>query len=232
MESMSRTLLLRLRAELKRVAQPEKAAAMQRYMKSTLPYYGAPAPIARHVFRKIFSTIQFRDGEEWRSAVLYIWRNAKFREEWYAAIALCEVRQAKDFQSPSTLSMFEEMIVTGAWWDVVDPLAAHGVGSLLRRYPRPISAKMRSWSRSDDLWKRRTSIICQLGFKDSTDLQLLYACIEPSLKSKEFFIRKAIGWALRQYAWTNPGEVRRYVREHQNSLSPLSRREALKNLSS
>ena len=81
------------------------------------------------------------------------------------------------------------------------------------------------------MWKRRTSIICQLGFKRDTDLDLLYACIRPSLGSKEFFLRKAIGWALRQYAWTDPGEVQRYVRDHEGKLSPLSRREALKNVS-
>jgi 3-methyladenine DNA glycosylase AlkD len=89
---------------------------------------------------------------------------------------------------------------------------------------------MRAWSRSEDVWKRRTSILCQLGFKKDTDLKLLYGCIEPSLGSKEFFLRKAIGWALRQYAWTNPEEVRRYVRNNTARLSPLSRREAMKNI--
>jgi 3-methyladenine DNA glycosylase AlkD len=89
---------------------------------------------------------------------------------------------------------------------------------------------MLAWSVSDDLWKRRTSIICQLGFKASTDLDLLYTCIEPSLTSREFFLRKAIGWALRQYAWTDPSEVARYVAAHQDRLSGLSQREALKNV--
>jgi 3-methyladenine DNA glycosylase AlkD len=87
--------------------------------------------------------------------------------------------------------------------------------------------EMLAWSRSDDLWKRRSAILCQLTFKKDTDLELLYAAIEPALASKEFFLRKAIGWALRQYAWTDPREVRRYVREHEKELSPLSKREAL-----
>ena len=90
---------------------------------------------------------------------------------------------------------------------------------------------MRAWSRSDDLWKRRSAILCQLTFKKDTDLDLLYAVIEPALGSREFFLRKAIGWALRQHAWTDPGEVRRYVREHDKELSGLSKREALKNVS-
>jgi 3-methyladenine DNA glycosylase AlkD len=91
--------------------------------------------------------------------------------------------------------------------------------------------KMLAWSKSPDMWKRRTSIICQLGFKAETDLDLLYACIDPSLASKEFFLQKAIGWALRQYAWTDPDQVHKYVRANQARLSALSRREALKNIS-
>jgi 3-methyladenine DNA glycosylase AlkD len=101
---------------------------------------------------------------------------------------------------------------------------------MLRDYPATMRRRMLTWSRSKDLWKRRTSIICQLGFKAQTDLELLYACIEPSLDSREFFLRKAIGWALRQYAWSDPAEVRRYVRAHRERLSPLSHREALKNI--
>jgi 3-methyladenine DNA glycosylase AlkD len=92
-----------------------------------------------------------------------------------------------------------------------------------------MSRTMLRWSRSPDMWKRRTSILCQLTFKKETDLKLLYACIEPSMDSTEFFLRKAIGWALRQYAWTNPDEVRLYVQKNVARLSSLSRREALKN---
>ena len=89
---------------------------------------------------------------------------------------------------------------------------------------------MRAWSRCDDLWKRRSSIIGQLRFKETTDVELLYACIEPSIDRREFFLRKAIGWALRQHAWTDPEEVRRYVSKNEARLSGLSKREALKNL--
>jgi 3-methyladenine DNA glycosylase AlkD len=90
---------------------------------------------------------------------------------------------------------------------------------------------MLAWSRSSDLWKRRTSIICQMFFREQTDLSLLFQCIEPSLASKEFFLRKAIGWALRQLAKHDANAVLRYVDEHRAELSPLSQREALKHLS-
>ena len=89
---------------------------------------------------------------------------------------------------------------------------------------------MLAWSKCDDLWKRRSAILCQLGMKEETDLDLLYRAITPALSSKEFFLRKAIGWALRQYAWTDPAEVKRWVREHEAELSGLSKREALKNI--
>jgi 3-methyladenine DNA glycosylase AlkD len=90
--------------------------------------------------------------------------------------------------------------------------------------------KVLSWSKSKNLWKRRSAIICQLRFKAETDLELLYACIEPSLGSSEFFLQKAIGWALRQYAWTDGAEIKKYVRLNRTRLSALSCREALKNL--
>jgi 3-methyladenine DNA glycosylase AlkD len=126
--------------------------------------------------------------------------------------------------------MYEELVLTGAWWDYVDDVAAHRIGPILREYPAPIRRKMLAWSKCDNMWKRRSAVICQLGFKQDTDLQLLYACIEPSLGSREFFLRKAIGWALRQYARTDAAEVKRYVRLNEDRLSPLSRREALKNV--
>jgi 3-methyladenine DNA glycosylase AlkD len=128
------------------------------------------------------------------------------------------------------LPIFEEMIVSGAWWDYVDSIATDRLGELLRRYPAAMRRRMLAWSRSRAMWKRRAAILCQLSFKAETDLDLLYACIDLTCHEREFFIRKAIGWALRQYAWTDPAEVRRYVREQGERLSPLSRREALKNV--
>jgi 3-methyladenine DNA glycosylase AlkD len=166
----------------------------------------------------------------WRGSVLTIWRGARWREERYGAIALTGVRRFEGFQDLEALAMYEELITTGAWWDYVDEIASRRLGPLLRRHPREMRQSMLMWSRDDDMWKRRSAILCQLGFKQDTDLDLLYACIEPSLDSREFFLRKAIGWALRQHAWMDPGEVRRYVRAHEERLSPLSIREALRNV--
>jgi 3-methyladenine DNA glycosylase AlkD len=219
-----------VRSALRRVADPAKAAPMQAYAKSSMPYLGVTAVPLRKVCREVFADLELPTAAAWRRAVLALWRGARFREERYCAIELAGVRRFDRFQDISALPMYEEMIVTGAWWDYVDGIAGHRLGTLLRRFPREMRKAMLAWSRSDDLWKRRSAILCQLTFKKDTDLGLLYATIEPALDSKAFFLRKAIGWALRQYAWTDPKEVRRYVREHERQLSPLSKREALKNL--
>jgi 3-methyladenine DNA glycosylase AlkD len=219
-----------LRRELAAVADPVRAPQMQAYMKSAMPYHGVPAPLLRKVARGLFAESPLASAEAWREAVLGLWRGARFREERYAAMVLAGDRRARGFRTLDALPMYEEMIVTGAWWDLVDELASHRLGELLTRYPREMTATMLAWSRSSDLWKRRSAIICQLKMKRATDLDLLYACIEPAVGEREFFLRKAIGWALRQYAWTDPDEILRYVRTHADVLSPLSKREALKNL--
>jgi 3-methyladenine DNA glycosylase AlkD len=224
------SLLLRLREEFRRVADPAWAPAMQAYMKSEMPYHGVSLPILRKTCRQLFAEVSFSSRADWRGQVLALWRGAEYREERYAAMVLSGVKCAAQFQIPGEMPLYEEMIVTGAWWDYVDQIAARRVGPILQNYPERMGKKMLSWSRSGNMWKRRTSILCQLGFKQSTNLDLLYACIEPSLDSKEFFLRKAIGWALRQHAWTDPAEVRRYVRRNKERLSNLSRREALKNI--
>lgn len=225
-----KALLRKLRAALEAEADPERALQMQAYMKSALPYHGVAMPTVRAICREQLADVAFEDGAHWQRAVLELFEAARFREEWYAAVALCRHRSAKSFQTPEAMSLFEKLIVGAAWWDVVDELASHCVGSIVLSHPRVMKPMMRAWSCDANLWKRRTSILCQLRAKEQTDVDLLYACIEPSLSSKEFFLRKAIGWALREYAKTDPEEVRRYVREHSTRLSPLSTREALKNV--
>lgn len=223
-------LLRRLRRELRAVARPENAPAMQAYMKSALPFLGVSADGLRAVCRRVFGALELRDAAHWRGLVLGLWRGARHREERHAAIELSGLRAACPFQDLDALPMYEELIVSGAWWDFVDVLAKHRLGPLLRAHPRRMRREMLAWSRSADSWKRRGAILCQLDFKQDTDRELLYACIQPSLGSREFFLQKAIGWALRQLAWSDPEEVRRYVREHAGRLAPLSRREALKNV--
>jgi len=226
----SEALITTLRAALSDHADPANAAAMRAYMKSAMPYLGVKMPLVQAICREVFAAYPLPSFDDWRDTVLRLWREAQFREERYAAINLAEFRHYAAYQTLDTLPMYQEMIVTGAWWDLVDAIAGHRIGELLRRYPGPMRQTMLAWSRSPDLWLRRTSIICQSRFKGATDTNLLYACIEPNLEDKDLYIRKAIGWALREYAKTNPQAVLDYVAAHDAQLSGLSRREALKHL--
>ncbi len=223
-------LLPQLRKALRQVGDPAKALAMQAYMKSAMPYHGVPLPLLRQVCKVTFADVQFATALHWQAQVLDLWRDARFREERYAALCLAGDRRARLFQTLSAMKMYEELIITGAWWDYVDEIAPHRIGPILKDYPAPMRRKMLSWSKSNNLWKRRSAILCQLGLKTETDLELLYACIEPSLGSREFFLQKAIGWALRQYSRTDRAEIKKYVRVNRIRLSALSCREALKNI--
>lgn len=219
----------RLRTALEAVADPVRAPGMQAYMKSAMPYLGVSATPLRAACKAVFAGLEFASRADWQAEVLAIWRGAEFREERYAAIELTGIRAARGFQRMDALTMYEEMIVSGAWWDHVDSLSPRLL-AILRAERAPMTRAMREWAVDPDMWKRRSAIICQLGAKTDTDLALLEAAIAPSLGSTEFFLRKAIGWALRQYARTDPQWVARYVAAHGAKLSPLSKREALKHI--
>lgn len=227
---MTHPLVRAVRAVLKKAADAKKAPQMQAYMKSAMRFRGVSSPVQKRLWREIFPAYPLASATAWRQVALSLWREAAFREERYAAIALTDLPQYRAYRTRSALPMLEEMIVTGAWWDLVDPLATHHLGDVLQSDQRRVSPLMRRWAADPDMWKRRAAILCQLRFTRDTDIDLLYACIEPNLAHTDFFIRKAIGWALRQYAWTDPREVQRYVKANRDRLSGLSTREALKNI--
>ena len=203
---------------------------MQAYMKSEMPYLGVQTPALRALCREVFAAHPLDTRSRWLDTVLALWRRARYREERYAAITLAAFRKYREFRDPEALPACEEMVVDGAWWDYVDSIATRLVGDLLARHPREMKRPLRAWARSTDIWKRRTAILCQLGFKQETDTHLLHACIEPSLERPEFFLRKAIGWALREHARTDPDGVVDYVVANAPRMSALSKREALRNL--
>lgn len=217
-----------VRDALAAVADPSKAPGMQRYMKSSMPYHGVPAPAQRRALRAVFAAHPLPDRHTWEDAVLGLWRGATHREERYAAIALSGQAAYRAYQDPGTMPVYEELVVDGAWWDYVDEVAIRRVGPILRADPAPMRDVMRSWSRDADLWKRRTAVICQVGSRRDTDAALLAECIDATAHDRDFFIRKGIGWALREYGKVEPAWVRAFVAERGERLSPLSRREALK----
>ena len=120
------------------------------------------------------------------------------------------------------------MVVTGAWWDYVDEVAARRVGPILRSDPTGVTPILRGWARDPDLWRRRVAIIAQLGSREATDTELLAYVVDANLSDPDFFIRKAIGWALREHTKTDPAWVRHFVAARAGLMAPLSRREAMR----
>ena len=220
-------LVDRIRTDLRAAADVERAPAMQAYMKSAMPFLGVPAAAVRSITSTALRTHPPADLDGLRAAVLALWDEAEFREERYAAQNLLRHRLGRG--EPALLPLHEHIAVTGAWWDHVDETARH-IAALLDAHPEDTAAVVRAWSRGEDLWLRRLAILAQLGRKDRLDTALLAEVIEPALSGSEFFLRKAIGWALRQYARTDPAAVRRYVAANAHLLSGLSRREAMKHL--
>jgi 3-methyladenine DNA glycosylase AlkD len=224
------TLVAAVRQALAAAADPPKAAGMRAYLKSELPCHGVYSPAMRAIWRDVFGRCPLDSTADWQDTVRALWDEAGYREERYAAIALTGHRRYRPYQVPAVLPLYDHLVVTGAWWDLVDGVATGRVGPLVRAFPDELAPVMRAWAADEDLWRRRTAVLHQVGAKDRTDVRLLQDCLEPNLERREFFLRKAVGWALRDHAHTDPDWVRRYVRDHGDRLSPLSRREAVRHL--
>jgi 3-methyladenine DNA glycosylase AlkD len=129
---------------------------------------------------------------------------------------------------PDSLPLWRHLVVTGAWWDVVDETATHPVRETLLAHRHAVTPVIDAWSVDDDLWLRRTAVICQVGAGDQVDQDLLLRAVEANLGDTSFWLRKAIGWALRDHARTEPEWVWALVDRLGDRLSGLSRREATK----
>ena len=221
-----------IRVQLGRIGDPVRAVGQQRYMKSEMPYRGVNTAQHRALMRELLrrDTFALPTADAWERTIRDLFDNAAFREERYAALGVAGHRPYSSWSSRmESLPLYEHLIREGAWWDLVDSTSPM-VGTVLRAHPDAAAAVLRLWANDDSVWVRRASITCQLAFKGDTDVELLVDTITPSLDDPDFFARKAIGWALRQYARTDPEWVRGYVSELDARLSPLSRREAMKHL--
>lgn len=225
-------VLQKIRRQLASEADLAKAPQMQKYMKSAMPYHGVALPRARAIAKEIFAGVPLAELEldAFAALVRALWYGAKYREERYAVLVLLDLRQARRFQVLDALPLYEELIRDGAWWDLVDELASHHLPVLLEASPAATKKVLRRWSRGDELWLRRAAIIAQIFRRDETDADFLFDVIEPAVGEKEFFLRKAIGWALRALAPYKPDEVRRWLAAHEGTVSNLSRKEAEKGL--
>lgn len=216
-----------IRERLQLEADPDRAKAVQAYMKSCMPSLGVRVPVVRRVVLATAKALPFESPAELRDDVLLLWREATWREERYAAIDLTSLKSvAEDLEM---LPLYEEIIRTGAWWDFVDGVSDR-ICTLLQHHRSTLTPLLRKWASDEDFWIRRAAITSQLKAKTATDRELLATVLDVNLADQEFFIRKAIGWALREYAKTDPQWVRNYVETRRTSLSPLSLREAMKHL--
>jgi 3-methyladenine DNA glycosylase AlkD len=227
-------LVADLRARFAAHADPALAAPMQAYMKSALPFLGIPAPLRRRLTAEAVAAHPCADTSALAQAMKALWREARFREERYAAVELPRMgRRHPKLVNLSLLPLAERFVVDGAWWDLVDDLSGNLIARLLERHPQEVKPVLRRWARGDELWLRRAAMLAQRKLEAAAfDPVLLYDTILPSLGdprfADEFFIRKGIGWALRERSYAAPDEVRAFCREYAAQLAPLTRREALK----
>lgn len=212
--------------ELRRLANPARAPGMARYLHTDMPCLGVPRPALVQVLREARARWPLTGPDDYRRTVLEL-HALPHREEQYAAIHYA--RHSTRFVTGDHVDLYRTMIVDGAWWDLVDDFA-HVLCRLLLQDPARIGPVLDAWLDDDVRWLRRIAILSQLDAKDRTDEARLFGACERRAHEREFFIRKAIGWALRQYARTAPDVVLAWCLAHRNTLSGLSFREATKHL--
>ncbi len=204
-------------------ADPTQAQPMKQYMRNQFEFLGIKSPVQKNLFKQFVTEQGLPELSQLESIVRELW-NWPEREYQYVALAFLGMFQKH--LTPDCLPLLEHLITTKSWWDTVDSIASHPVGRLLQQYPSSREAVIDQWRHQDNLWLRRTTILFQLGYKTETDERLLFALVEENQDSLEFFIQKAIGWALREYSKTAPEAVQSFVARA--ALASLSQREALK----
>lgn len=200
---------------------------MQAYLKTEMPFYGVQKPGRTRILRQLKKEYPPASREEYERLVVALWE-LPHREEKYLAQGVATA--FKEYLVPDSLALYRRMITEGAWWDLVDEAATHMIRPLVINYPEEIWPEVDQWIHDDVMWLRRAAIICQVGAKDHTDSERLFSFCEARAHETEFFIRKAIGWALREYAKTDPEAVAEFVESHRSELSGLSFREATKHI--
>ena len=208
-------------------ANPEKAAGMQAYMKTEMPFYGVQKPGRVPILKEVVKNFVPSTRADYERLVLALWR-LPHREEKYIAQGVAV--KHRRFMVPASLPLYRRFVVEGAWWDFVDEASTHMIRELVLDYPAKVWQKIDPWISHDNMWLRRSSIICQVGAKERTDADRLFSFCGQRAFEKEFFIRKAIGWALREYAKTDGNAVAEFVTEHRDDLSGLTYREATKHI--
>jgi 3-methyladenine DNA glycosylase AlkD len=218
--------ITQLETAFRQNANGETAIPMERYMRNLFPFFGIKNEKRKSILKEIWIKNALEIKQNYKKIALELF-NKPEREFHYCALEIV-IKESKNGYDFEDILWIEKLIITKSWWDSVDTVGKHILGKYFLCFPEQINPVISTYSKSDNLWLNRSAIIFQLGYKEKTDSELLFReCIKHS-NSKEFFIQKAIGWALREFAKTNPELVKSFVLK--TNLKPLSRREALKNL--
>jgi 3-methyladenine DNA glycosylase AlkD len=224
--SLPSDLLDRLVRSFEAAREPERAVHAAAYMRDQFAFLGLPAPTQRALARTVVAGLPKPTEDELRAVALACWNRDEREYQYFACDYL---RAHHGVPGPGFLDTIETLLTTKSWWDTVDPLATRVVGDLVRRH-RALVIRMDAWSTAENMWLIRTAILHQLHYGPATDTERLFGYCTAQAGHPDFFIRKAIGWALRQHARTDPDAVRAYLAENKATLSTLSIREAAKHL--
>jgi 3-methyladenine DNA glycosylase AlkD len=206
-------------------ADPILAVPMKKYMRDQFEYLGIKSPRFKELMKEFIAPHGLPPIKDLDAILRDLWSLPE-REFQYAATSFLGRSEKK--LPANFIRTFEYLLVTKSWWDTVDTISGGPLGVHFRKYPEVREKYLRKWRTSDNFWLRRATMLFQLNYKKETDFDLLCEIIRENLGSKEFFINKAIGWSLRQYARTDPKAVKEFVES--TALHPLSRREAMKHL--
>lgn len=215
-----------LETEFKAKQHSENAEPMAKYMKNLFPFFGIKTDERRTIFKSICKKYQTEIDTNTRTIGWELFQK-KERELQYCGIEIL-IKNLKKKYVIEDIVWIEKLLITNSWWDSVDTISKFILGDYLQQFPSEIPTVVAQFSNADNIWLNRSVILFQLGYKSQTDFNLLQSLCTKHSNSNEFFIRKAIGWALREYAKTDPNMVRDFVTK--TNLKPLSKKEALKNI--
>ncbi|MBL7761675.1 MAG: DNA alkylation repair protein [Sediminibacterium sp.] len=217
--------LLPLVAQFEQHVNAAQASGMKAYMLNQFNFAGIKTPLRDSIVHPFLKENRLTNTAALEKVVKELWK-MDHRELQYAAIDLFKVHHV--LWKPGSVRLIEYCITHKSWWDTVDGIASDWLWTFFQMFPELKHPVTKAWNQSDNIWLQRSSLLFQKQARKNTDTRLLSAYILHLSGSKEFFIQKAIGWALREYSKTDADWVRRFVSK--NKLAPLSKREALKRI--
>ncbi len=219
MSDFSKKLILKLVEN----ADSENVFFMEKYMKNQFRFLGIKQDTRRKIFNNFIKEYGLPDKAHFETLIKELFGN-DFRESQYCGMEL--MKKMKKYWDVKSIDLIEYLILEKSWWDTVDFISVHLAGAYFQMFPKEIPLRIERWMNSGNRWLQRAAILYQLKYKEQTQVSLLLKCVSVLASSKEFFIRKACGWALRELSKTNPQVVKEFILSH--NLSGLTRREASK----